>query len=319
VVEETVLVTGGCGFIGGRLVADLKAAGHAVRVLDIPRADFTRADALGARCLSGSVVDGESVRTALGTSRVVYHMAGPDVRITDAKFVRKMVVAGAQVLMEEVEDTKVELVVAASLTGFYARSPSTVDEAAPMRRRNELERAKLEMEVALAKGAARAGVRAVALRMGLVYGRGDGCTVDRLLPRMIDPRPLPLPRNGFVNALHVEDAASAAIGIARKRRGLEVGRLEALNCSSGEVLSAEGFAMALATASGTASGRPALKPSILSRGPDEWVKRREGSLRIVDAAPVSIGRIRSILHDWPRWSTLERGLRDVLRDARGVP
>jgi nucleoside-diphosphate-sugar epimerase len=315
VVEETVLVTGGCGFIGGRLVADLKAAGHAVRVLDIPRADFTRADALGARCLSGSVVDGESVRTALGTSRVVYHMAGPDVRIRDPKFIRKMVVAGAQVLMEEVEDSRVELVVAASTTGFYARSPTTVDEAAPMRRRNELERAKLEMEVALAKGAARAGVKAVALRMGLVYGRGDGCIVDRLLPRMRDPRPLPLSRNGFINTVHVGDAASAAIGIARKRRGLEVGRLETLNCSSGEVQSVEGFVMALAIATGTGPTRPPIRPGLLVRGPDAWLKQREGSLRIVDAAPVSIGRIRSRLHDWPRWSTLERGLQDVLRDA----
>ena len=39
-VEETVLVTGGCGFVGHRMVASLKADGHSVRVLDIPRAEF---------------------------------------------------------------------------------------------------------------------------------------------------------------------------------------------------------------------------------------------------------------------------------------
>ena len=307
-VEETVLVTGGCGFIGGRLVADLKAAGHAVRVLDIPRADFSRADALGARCLSGSVVDGESVRTALGTSRVVYHMAGPDVRIRDPRFIRKMVIAGAQVLMEEVEDSRVELVVAASTTGVYRRSATPVGVDAPVAPRNELERAKLEMEAALAKGAARAGVRVVALRMGSVYGPGDGGIVDRLLPRTRDPRPVPLPKKGHVNPVCVEDVSAAAIDIARQRGKLPESALAVFNCADSAPLSPENLLRVLAEAARAEGGPPPLKPGILGRGPDEWIRMRGGTLRFVDAAPVESSRLCAMMAAWPRYATLQRYL-----------
>ena len=88
-VEETVLVTGGCGFVGHRMVASLKADAYSVRVLDIPRAEFACVEDLGAKVLEGSVVDGESVRVALGNSRVVYHMAAPDITIRDERLKAK--------------------------------------------------------------------------------------------------------------------------------------------------------------------------------------------------------------------------------------
>jgi len=310
-----VLVTGGCGLVGLRAVAALKSAGHSVRVLDLHRADFARAEALGAKCITGSVVDGEAVRKALGASRAVVHLAGPDVRIADKAFVRKMVVAGAEVLMEEVDGSDVDVVVAASTAGVYARSPTTVDESGPIKVHNELERAKLDMERALSKGASRAGVRAAALRLGLVYAQGDGCVVDRLVARMREPRPLPLPRNGFVNALHADDAAAAATGLVRARRRLEKGRCDVLNCASGEVLPVEGFLRALAHAAGARSGPPPLRPAFLARGPDAWMRARDRSVRIVDAAPVSIGRIRTKLTEWPRWGSFERGLADAVAAA----
>jgi len=308
VVEETVLVTGGCGFVGGRMVADLKAAGHPVRVLDIPRADFSRADALGARCLSGSVVDGESVRTALGSSRVVYHMAGPDARIRDPRFIRKMVIAGAQVLMEEVEDSRVELVVAASTTGVYGRSATPAGVDAPVAPRNELERAKLEMEAALARGAARAGVRAVALRMGTVYGPGDGGVIDRLLPRVRDPRPVPLPRKGYVNPVCVEDVSAAALGIARQRDKLPEGALDVFNCADSAPLPPGKLLRILAEAAGAADGTPPLKPGIFGRGPDGWIRMRGRTVRLVDAAPVGSAKLCALVRAWPRYATLQRYL-----------
>ena len=301
--------------MGLRAVAALKAAGHSVRVLDLHRADFARAEALGARCITGSVVDGESVRKALGASKAVIHLAGPDARIVDKSFMRKMVVAGAEVLMEEVDGSDVEVVVAASMAGVYARSPTTADESAPIKVHNELERAKLDMEGALAKGAMRAGVRAAALRLGLVYAQGDGCIVDRLVERMREPRPLPLPRNGYVNVIHADDAASAAVGLAKVRRRLEKGRCEVLNCASGEVLPVEGFLRALARVAGVKAGPPPLRPAFLARGPDAWMRARDRTVRIVDPAPVSIGRIRTRLTGWPVWTTFERGLADAVAAA----
>jgi dihydroflavonol-4-reductase len=67
------LVTGGCGFIGRHLVAQLSARGARIRVLDIaepdclpPTVDF----------LQGSVLDRTVLRTAMREVRHVYHLAG---------------------------------------------------------------------------------------------------------------------------------------------------------------------------------------------------------------------------------------------------
>ncbi len=183
-VVETVLVTGGCGFIGLRLVAALKASGHSVRVLDIHRADFDGVEALGAKGFKGSVADGESVREALGNSRVVYHMVAPEIAIEDDGFIRRMVVAGAEVVLEEAEDSKVEHVVAASTMGVYAQADGVHDEVATLKPRNRLERAKLDMERSLRRDANRYGIGVTCLRLSNVYGAGDGGIVDRLAPEV---------------------------------------------------------------------------------------------------------------------------------------
>ena len=100
-VGETVLVTGGCGFIGQRLVAALKVFGHSVRVLDIQRSDFSGVEALGAKVVKGSVTDGEALKKAVGNSVIVFHLASPDLAIQDPSFIGKQIAGGAEMLMED--------------------------------------------------------------------------------------------------------------------------------------------------------------------------------------------------------------------------
>jgi UDP-glucose 4-epimerase len=307
-VEETVLVTGGCGFVGQRMVAALKDAGHSVRVLDIPRADFSRVIDLGAKALEGSVVDDESVRVALGNARVVYHMAAPALAIRDARFIRKMVVAGAEVLMEEAEDSRVEHVVAASTTGVYARTAGVHDEGSPTKPGNQLERAKLDMERTLEKGARNAGIGVTVLRLANVYGSGDSGIVDHLVSQVIHSDSVTLPDKGYVNTVHVSDVVEAArrlAGSARREGGSE-GTFRVLNCVDDGTFDPRELLDSIARLTGTST--PELRrPGLVGSSKGRWANRKH-CVRLVERGRYSNVAIKQALPDWPRWPTIEEGL-----------
>ena len=75
VEASTVVVTGGCGFIGSHLVGRLAAAGRPVRVLDdLSNGDRSRLPA-GVEFRLGDVSDPEFVRDGLAGAAVVFHLA----------------------------------------------------------------------------------------------------------------------------------------------------------------------------------------------------------------------------------------------------
>jgi UDP-glucose 4-epimerase len=312
-VEQTVLVTGGCGFIGSRMVETLKAAGHSVRVLDIPRANFDRVEDLGAKMIEGSIVDGESVERAIGASRVVYHMAAPDISIRDDRFIRKMVVAGAEVLMEEAEDSQVEHVVAASTTGVYARTQGIHGEDTQLKPGNRLERAKLAMERALEKGARSTGIGVTVLRLANVYGAGDGGIVDKLVPEVVSNGSIMIPENGWVNCVHVDDVVDAARRLAAAARTMDeedAGVFRVFNCVDDKAHRPKELVEAIAVLTGASS--PELrKPGLVGRSRGGWADRRD-CVRLVERGRFSNESIKGILAGWPGRPCLEDGLSDEL-------
>lgn len=72
-MSEAVLVTGGAGFIGRRLVTQLTAAGYEVHVLD-PAAEETSMPA-GTVPHQGSVLDEAALREAVAGKAIVFHLA----------------------------------------------------------------------------------------------------------------------------------------------------------------------------------------------------------------------------------------------------
>jgi nucleoside-diphosphate-sugar epimerase len=312
-VRETVLVTGGCGFVGRHLVAALKAAEHSVRVLDIPRADFSGVEAAEAKVVKGSVVDGEALRVALGNSRVVYHMAAPDPRIRDKAFIRKMVVGGAEMLMEEVAVSKVRTVVATSTTGVYKRSAEVVDEGSPLKPGNELERAKRAMEVALAKGADAAEVNLAILRLPNVYGPGDGCLVDNLVPDVMDGRAPRLDPKGWVSTVQVDDVVTAARALAAPPTSDEPAQL-VLNCVDDRPHRPEELIGAIEE---TLASHPSVPEggTPLGRG-GGWVKERERTVQVVERNRYSNARLKATVRGWPRFNTFEEWLKERVDDTR---
>jgi nucleoside-diphosphate-sugar epimerase len=316
-VGETVLVTGGCGFIGLRLVAALKAHDHSVRVLDIPRSDFRPVEALGAKVVKGSVTDGEALKRAVGNSRVVFHLAAPDLAIRAESFIHKQIAGGAEMLMEEVEDTRVRQVVAASTVGVYAPSENVMSESAPLATGNPYEKAKLEMERALKKGATIADVNVSVLRLGTVYGRGDGCIFDKLVAQMRGSleEEIIMPRKGWVSTVHVEDVITAAMGLVMegrelgKRRKQGEGWFEVLNCVDDMPHSPQGLLDAIAPVLGIEP--PVVKGPGLLRRKGLWMER-ESSQRVVERCLFSNSSLKKEVPDWPRYGSLEEGLRAEL-------
>jgi dihydroflavonol-4-reductase len=69
-----ILVTGGTGFLGEQVVAQLRARGHAVRVLARTRSPIL--DAMDVETVPGDVVEGDALASALSGCGAVFHLAG---------------------------------------------------------------------------------------------------------------------------------------------------------------------------------------------------------------------------------------------------
>jgi uncharacterized protein YbjT (DUF2867 family) len=99
-----VLVTGGTGYIGRRLVATLLAHGHRVRVLT--RADSAQRVASGATAIVGDVLDQDAVARALRPGDTIVHLVGTphpnpskeqEFQRVDLASIRAVAAAGAKV------------------------------------------------------------------------------------------------------------------------------------------------------------------------------------------------------------------------------
>lgn len=71
----TVLVTGGAGFVGTRLVEALLARGEKVRVFDLRANDATHLADLGAELVPGDILSSDELREALDGCERVFHVA----------------------------------------------------------------------------------------------------------------------------------------------------------------------------------------------------------------------------------------------------
>jgi nucleoside-diphosphate-sugar epimerase len=91
------VVTGGNGYFGRLLVAQLGARGDDVRLFDI---DVTGADELGAEVVQGDIRDPTAVRPAVEGADVVYHNVAQVPLARDRHLLRSVNVDGTQVLLD---------------------------------------------------------------------------------------------------------------------------------------------------------------------------------------------------------------------------
>ncbi len=173
----TVLVVGGTGFIGRRLVRMLVAQGHAVRIMTRnPKAAALELGDLAVECFRGSHGDPESARQALQGIKVVYHLAKCDGK------------RWQDYLDGDIEPTRVlaEAALAAGVERFiytgtiasydWADASATIDNRTPVdpgiARRNHYARSKAQCEALLQRMQRERGLPVVIVRPGIVIGPG---------------------------------------------------------------------------------------------------------------------------------------------------
>lgn len=189
----------GCGYLGLRVARRWLAAGHVVYAVtrSSERARAWRAE--GLQAIVADVNQGQTLKNLPATDTVLYavgHEATPGQQNQHA--------AGLQNVVDALPPF--QRFVYISSTGVYGdRQGAWVDEETPCQPLRPSGMACLAAEELLAKSDA--GRRAIILRLAGLYGPGRIPRQNQLLAG----EPLAAPQHGFLNLIHVEDAAEAVL------------------------------------------------------------------------------------------------------------
>src|SRR4051794_5381828 len=185
-LDQTAFVTGGSGFIGGRLIARLVGEGWRVRALArSPEAD-ARVEGLGAEAVRGDLDSGAALRAGSHGCAHVFHAAAHLGADGDLKAFERVNVQGTKNLLAACRDAEVKRFVhVGTEAALLAGEPLIeADERTPLRPDSPVPysatKAKAEIEVL---AASQEGVfETVSVRPRFVWGVGD----TTLLPMFIE-------------------------------------------------------------------------------------------------------------------------------------
>jgi nucleoside-diphosphate-sugar epimerase len=185
------VVTGGGGFLGGRIVEQLQGAGH--EVVAFQRGSYPALEKLGVRCVRGDLTRAEDVHQALEGADAVFHIAAKVGFAGASDDFERINIGGTQHVIDACQAQGVERLV-------YCSTPSVtlsdghdedVDESAPYAEHYAAHyprtKAEAERRALAANGTAVHGgrqLRTVAIRPHLVFGPGDQNAFPRLVSRV---------------------------------------------------------------------------------------------------------------------------------------
>jgi GlcNAc-P-P-Und epimerase len=173
-----ILVTGGSGFIGTRLVGELLSKGHVVRILDKVLSS-TYLDL----CLVGDVRDAQAVNAATKDIDIVYHLAAEhkdDVRPVSLYY--EVNVDGARNLAEACSANGVSRLIFTSSVAVYGLNAGEPSEEKPTNPFNDYSRSKLEAEGVFQQWAGEKQGRNLSIvRPTVIFGEGNRGNVYNLV------------------------------------------------------------------------------------------------------------------------------------------
>lgn len=214
-----VFLTGGGGFIGGRLAAALAARGDAVVGLARTPASAAALRAHGASVVDGDVLDEAGLRTAMAGCEVVYHVAGVNSHCpADPDRLLRVNVDGTAAVVRAAAAAGVRRVVFTSSAASIGEAHGTVGTEDSPHRGSYLsvyDRSKHESEQVAFRLAAETGVEVVALNPSSVQGPprkgGNGAIIiaylNGRLRAFVDT---------FVSVVDVEDVVAAHLLAAER-------------------------------------------------------------------------------------------------------
>jgi nucleoside-diphosphate-sugar epimerase len=209
--NQSVLVTGGGGFLGGAIVRRLVADGISVR--SFSRAQYAELEALGVEQVQGDLTDAQAVGKACRDMESVFHVAAkPGVWGKYASCYGPNVI-GTENIIRASRECGVQRLI-------YTSSPSVVFDGGDMEGVDESVpypasyHAAYPHTKALAEHkvltAAREGFPAVVLRPHLIWGPGDNHLVPRILARAHRLRRVGDGSN-LVDTIYIDNAAWAHV------------------------------------------------------------------------------------------------------------
>jgi uncharacterized protein (TIGR01777 family) len=305
-----VLVTGGTGFIGRALLKALTASGHAARILTRnpqvttlpPGAAAMRWDPPG----GGAAGSGEAVpEAALEGVDALVHLAGANVgdrpwTAARKRAIRDSRVLGTRALVSAAANSRPgpKILVAASAVGWYGNGGDRWLREGDGRGEGFLAETVEAWEREIFRAEA-AGLRTVALRNGVVLGRG-GALAKLRRPFALGLGAILGSGKQYLSWIHLEDAVGAIM------RALENAEMRGVyNCCAPEPATNREFSAALARA---------LRRPLLLRVPEWAVKLGFGEMgreTLLVSQRASADKIEAAGYRF-RYPRLEAALAEIL-------
>jgi nucleoside-diphosphate-sugar epimerase/N-acetylglutamate synthase-like GNAT family acetyltransferase len=218
------VVTGATGFIGTRLVRQLRTAGHTVRALVRTPSKASELSGLGASLHAGDITDKESMRAAMRGSDGVFHLAAwyrIGARARERRGAERINVEGTRNVLELIKELSIPKGVYTSTIAVFGDTEGWVGDESYRHTGpwlSEYDRTKWKAHYEVAVPMIQAGLPLVIVQPGVVYGPGDPSAIGTMLRQYLR-RTLPAVPKGTAYCWgHVDDTVLGHIRAMEKGR-----------------------------------------------------------------------------------------------------
>lgn len=216
---KTVLVTGGSGFIGKRLVDALLARDVEVMVLTRRAESLSRLWPNGrVRAVEGDLEQSSHLSKICQGVDAVYHLASyahashvPEEQAANA--FRRVIIDGTRAILESALAAGVKsFVFVSSVKAMGEGGASCLDETSQVAPQSAYGRAKLSAEQAILAAGQRNGMHVAIIRLPMVYGRDNKGNLPRMIESVGRGHFPPLPEvHNKRSMVHVQDVVQALL------------------------------------------------------------------------------------------------------------